>query len=144
MTAAEIAERFHARPSRDGWIARCPGPLHAHRDRNPSLSIREGEGGQTLVHCFVGCRTEDVCAAVGIKMFDLFCAPGRVQPKPRAVREAERRIADLRSRLTPRDRERSVTVVLAARESVDAAIARALALTVEGDLVQVTLKEDHK
>jgi hypothetical protein len=53
------------------------------------------------------------------------------------VREAHRHIAGLRSLLTPRDRERGATVVLADEKNLDAAIARALALAVEGDLVQI-------
>jgi hypothetical protein len=34
-----------------GYVARCP----AHDDRTASLSIREGEGGRVLLHCFAGC-----------------------------------------------------------------------------------------
>lgn len=36
-------------------MCRCP----AHNDRKPSLSIRQGRRG-ILVHCFAGCRNEDV------------------------------------------------------------------------------------
>ena len=62
---------------------------------------------------------------------------GTIEPKPRIVRDAEKQITDLRSRLTHGDRERAVTVVLAQQNNLDAAIARALALAVEGELVQV-------
>jgi hypothetical protein len=57
------------------------------------------------------------------------------------VREVQREItaAGLRSRLTPSDRHRPVTVVLADATNPDLAIARALALTVEAELVQVAL-----
>lgn len=51
-----------------GWIARCP----AHQDRSPSLSITEREDGVLLVHCHGGCSVHDVCAAVGLKVSDLF------------------------------------------------------------------------
>ncbi|MFK2876869.1 hypothetical protein [Rhodanobacter hydrolyticus] len=51
-----------------GWIARCP----AHQDRSPSLSITEREDGVLLVHCHGGCEVADVCAAVGLKVGDLF------------------------------------------------------------------------
>lgn len=46
----------------------CP----KHDDRNPSLSIREVESGKILMHCFGGCKTEDICLSIGITMCDLF------------------------------------------------------------------------
>jgi hypothetical protein len=132
MTAAEIAERLHARRSGSGWIARCP----AHVDRSPSLSIREGDAGRVLIHCFAGCSVEAVCTAMEIKLSDLFAEAGAIQPKPRIVREAEKRITDLWSRLTPRERALPVTVVFCSHENLNAGIARALALTVQGEIVQ--------
>ena len=39
-----------------GWLARCP----AHPDREPSLSVGEGEGGRLLLHCFAGCAYQDI------------------------------------------------------------------------------------
>lgn len=135
MNVETILSRLDGvRCSGRGWIARCP----AHADKNPSLSVREGSG-KVLLHCFAACSVEAVCAALKIEMPDLFSEPGAAQPKPRIVRETEKQIADLRSRLTPRDRERTVTVVLAQASNLDAAIARALALAVEGELVQVAL-----
>ena len=50
-----------------GWTALCP----AHKDKNPSLSISEGEG-KILVHCHTGCTTKALCAALGIDLADLF------------------------------------------------------------------------
>ncbi|MCL1826002.1 MAG: DNA primase [Betaproteobacteria bacterium] len=50
------------------WVARCP----AHEDRRPSLSIRETDDGRLLVHCFAGCETPDVLAAIGLSLPDLF------------------------------------------------------------------------
>jgi len=120
-----------------GWRALCP----AHPDKYPSLSIRE-EKGRILVHCFAGCAVEAVCVALGIEMRDLFTEPRlAIQPEPLVVRDAEKQITSLRSRLTRRDRERNVTVVLTRRENLDHAIARALAFAVEGELVQVAWKE---
>ncbi|APZ43846.1 hypothetical protein [Acidihalobacter ferrooxydans] len=58
------------------WIARCP----AHADKSPSLSIREAEDGRLLVYCFGGCEAEDVTAALGLRMADLF--PERPQYRP--------------------------------------------------------------
>lgn len=50
------------------WMARCPG----HEDRSPSLSVRELPDGRLLLHCFSGCPTSDVLAAVGLSITDLF------------------------------------------------------------------------
>jgi hypothetical protein len=49
------------------WIACCP----AHDDRNPSLCIKD-DGGMFLLHCFAGCKTDDVLAAIGLTFIDLF------------------------------------------------------------------------
>ena len=126
------------RHSPQGWMAQCP----AHQDRNPSLSIREGEG-KILLHCFAGCTVEAICVALGIKTSDLFAVPGTIQPRPRMVRDAERQIADLRSRLTPRERVLPITVVYCETENLNAGIARALGLAVEGELVQAVLADSQ-
>src|ERR1700686_29646 len=52
------------------WLAKCP----AHEDRSPSLSIRELDDGRILLHDFGGCGTDDVLAALGLEMSDLFPA----------------------------------------------------------------------
>lgn len=56
------------RKTGDGYTAHCP----AHDDRQQSLSIGEGRNGEVLLHCFAGCRTEDIVAALGLAMSDLF------------------------------------------------------------------------
>ena len=53
---AALKGRWH------GSYAMCVCPAHA--DRTPSLSVRQGERG-ILVHCFAGCRSEDVLRAIG-------------------------------------------------------------------------------
>ena len=50
------------------WAARCP----AHKDRSPSLSVREFESGAIGVHCFGGCDVGAVLAALGLRFEDLF------------------------------------------------------------------------
>jgi hypothetical protein len=69
-----------------GWIGRCP----AHQDKSPSLSIREEDNGQILLHCFAGCPTDEVCAALGLTLRDLF-PPTHADPasirRARAQRE---------------------------------------------------------
>jgi CHC2 zinc finger len=57
------------RPGR--WVAKCP----AHEDKSPSLSIRETDEGRCLLHCFGGCATSDVLAAIGLSLCDLFDKP---------------------------------------------------------------------
>jgi len=131
-----LARLQRVRRNGSGWQALCP----AHADKNPSLSVCE-ENGTLLLHCFAGCTLQAVCVAIGITERDLFSGPRTAyKPQPPIVRAAERQIAGLRSRLTPRDRERSVTLVLATETNLNAAIARGLALAVEGELVQVAFK----
>ena len=68
-----------------GYTAKCP----AHIDRNASLSVSEADGSKVLLHCFAGCPTADVLAAVGLTLADLF--PTRL----RASTPEERRAARL-------------------------------------------------
>jgi hypothetical protein len=138
MNTKDILARFQCvrRNGNGCHMAKCP----AHADSNPSLSIRE-DNGRILLHCFAGCSVEAICAVAGVGIRDLFTEPRMARkPKPLIVRHAEKQITSLRSRLTPRDRERDITVVLAGRENPDPAFARALALAVEGDLIQVAFK----
>lgn len=64
------------------WVCRCP----AHEDRNPSLSIRMGNDGVILMHCFAGCSTADVAKAIDLDLSDLFPPrqPDVHQAKPKA------------------------------------------------------------
>jgi hypothetical protein len=55
---------------RGGWTARCP----AHSDENPSLSISEKDG-RILLHCYAGCETREILAALGLTERDLFTQP---------------------------------------------------------------------
>ena len=50
------------------WLARCP----AHDDKHPSLSIRETSDGKVLVKCWIGCSVDEVVAAAGLELGDLF------------------------------------------------------------------------
>jgi len=52
----------------DRYVARCP----AHNDASPSLSLMRGQDGRALVHCYAGCETRDVLAAVGLEVRDLY------------------------------------------------------------------------
>jgi len=137
MNLEAVLQRFRGvRRNGSGWMAQCP----AHADKNPSMSVSE-RNGRILIHCFAGCTTEAVCEALGIKVSQLFTEPGtRSKPLPPRVRSAQRQITGLRNRLTRCDRELPVTVVHASRENPDPAIARALALAVEGELCQIVFE----
>ncbi len=56
------------RKSLRGWVACCP----AHGDREPSLSIGLGDEGQVLLKCFAGCSLDQIVAAMGLTVADLF------------------------------------------------------------------------
>jgi hypothetical protein len=68
MRVDEILARFpDAKKSGSGWQCRCP----AHDDRDPSLSISQGDKG-IILHCHAGCTPDAVCAALGLTLADLF------------------------------------------------------------------------
>ena len=48
----------------NGYLCRCPVTSHGkgRGDRNPSLSIADGDDGKLLVRCFAGCNSLDVLA----------------------------------------------------------------------------------
>lgn len=50
------------------WKACCP----AHPDKNPSLGIKEADDGKVLLHCWAGCSADDITAAIGLTLSDLF------------------------------------------------------------------------
>jgi hypothetical protein len=66
------------------YSACCP----AHDDRGPSLSVRETPDGAVLLYCHAGCTPEEITAALGLDMADLF--PPRETPA-----NAPKRIARL-------------------------------------------------
>lgn len=59
-------EKVHEKPNGQ-YIARCP----AHKDKTPSLAIREVSSGRVLLHCFAGCDPENILNAVGLTFSDL-------------------------------------------------------------------------
>ncbi|UEO01097.1 toprim domain-containing protein [Acidiferrobacter thiooxydans] len=63
-----LARLDKVRQSGSEWQALCP----AHDDRNPSLSIKEGDDGVLLVKCHIGCSARDIVGAVGLTLGDLF------------------------------------------------------------------------
>ena len=71
-----------ARGREHKFVAKCP----AHDDRIPSCSVSEGADGRALVHCFAGCQTEAVVAALGLQMGDLFADPPSGPQRPPTLR----------------------------------------------------------
>ena len=56
------------------YKALCP----VHGDKTPSLSVKEGDDGRVLLHCFAGCCVGEIVAAMGLRMADLFaCGAGK-------------------------------------------------------------------
>lgn len=69
----------------DQLVALCP----AHDDgRNPSLSVRyDPQAGSLLVHCNgQGCATEDIMAALGLTLADLYDVPKEPVERPAPAR----------------------------------------------------------
>ncbi len=73
------------------YIACCP----AHADQSPSLSIRDVDGA-VLVHCFGGCQTSDVLAALGLEMADLY-DDARIERGPTRSRIPARDVLEILS-----------------------------------------------
>ena len=63
-TARDIAFALHGKRNGDNWMCHCPGPLHKHGDRNPSLSVRDGRNGRPLLFCFAGCSHGELVVAL--------------------------------------------------------------------------------
>lgn len=69
------------------WEACCP----AHKDKHPSLSIKECDDGIVLLKCWAGCTATDITTAIGLDLRDLF--PGektqRRGPSKAAIRHEQ-------------------------------------------------------
>jgi hypothetical protein len=51
----------------DRWMVKCPG----HEDNMPSLEIFI-KPDRVLLHCFAGCKVDDILRKIGLKWSDLF------------------------------------------------------------------------
>ncbi len=60
MNARELTAALQGRWSGSSGEAQCP----AHEDHDPSLSIRDGDGGRLLTCCHAGCAPEAVWGAL--------------------------------------------------------------------------------
>lgn len=55
----------------DGFDGKNKALCPAHNDKNPSLSLSQGDGGHVLLNCLAGCKTKDVLKEVGLELADL-------------------------------------------------------------------------
>jgi hypothetical protein len=69
----DVLDRLNV-ASRNGEKAMCFCPAHDDSN-NPSLSLKT-ENGKLLLHCFAGCRPEDIVSEIGLQMKDIFLEGG--------------------------------------------------------------------
>lgn len=63
-----LSQLRHKSAGERQWLACCP----CHPDETESLSIAEASDGKVLLHCHVGCDTQDIARAIGLEMKNLF------------------------------------------------------------------------
>jgi hypothetical protein len=85
MIAARIGVALKGRRNGNGWLVSCPCPNHGsgRGDRNPSLSVSDGDDGKLLLRCFAGCEFPDILDGLrhrGI-LNDNFVEPRRDAPR---------------------------------------------------------------
>jgi hypothetical protein len=118
--AHDILERLEGvrASGSDRWMARCP----AHGDRTASLSVRLGDDGRVLLHCFSGCEFREIVEALDLRPEQLFPPSDRpFVPRPRpdpdlAARALLERLRTLRTPPPPgrmRDELRILGLLLA-------------------------------
>jgi hypothetical protein len=141
VTPEQIAEHLHARPTGpDRWRGKCP----VHNGKTlTSLSVSRGEDGRTLLKCWSGCTVKDICGSIGLQMGDLFADRGAPRPPANPELKSVQKVLDeLWPRLTPRERAIQEPIVLrTTAKNLDAAIAKALVLAVEDEIVQIAMIE---
>ena len=74
ITFQDVISRFDnpvktaaGRGIKQAYKVKCP----CHKDKKPSLTISESGSGKILFHDHAGCRTEDIVAAIGLRMSDI-------------------------------------------------------------------------
>jgi len=83
MTVQEVLGLLEGvrRGTNGTYRARCP----AHDDRRPSLSVAAGEEDRVLLHCHGGCTVDDIVAALGLSLQDLFSEEPKQRTRRRPV-----------------------------------------------------------
>lgn len=113
--AQAVVEALGGRWTGSGGVCRCP----AHDDRNPSLSVSDGDDGRPLLHCHAGCSFEDVLTELkhmGVLDGGYCSVPPRrdpvlaaAKPKPTKRSTGERALEIWRSAASLSDRSGSRT-----------------------------------
>ena len=96
------------------WSACCP----AHKDKSPSLRVKENPDGRILMHCFGGCAVDAVTQAIGIELDELFPTPqGRPRFEKRGVLSSTQALEML-------DKEATIVALVAAKIVKDSTITK--------------------
>lgn len=71
LTVNEVISRIPGTHRRNGgrnsFQCCCP----AHKDKEASLTVSEGDKGKPVLFCHAGCKTEDILNAIGLELSDL-------------------------------------------------------------------------
>ena len=109
------------KPTHGHWKARCP----AHDDREPSLSVAQGDEDRILLHCFAGCDPQAICASLGLTLTDLFpeddCSSRRGSLAALPPRRLNYRDLAFQFELHALDCERQAEAILTEAKGVDCA-----------------------
>ena len=82
----DFVSRFKGvRQKGKGWTAKCP----CHDDKRNSLSL-DHDGSKWLLKCHAGCANDDIVAAIGLKLADLFDEQ-MLAPRPARARAARKK-----------------------------------------------------
>ncbi|HTH63245.1 MAG TPA: AAA family ATPase [Gemmatimonadales bacterium] len=84
MTFTELLSKFRGPARRQpggGYTVFCPAHADGKKSNRQSLSIKQGEDGKPLLHCFAGCASVDVLAAVGLTFRDIMPTPAQQPPR---------------------------------------------------------------
>jgi hypothetical protein len=114
-TPAECAAMLGGKPHGERFRAPCP----AHASSNPTaLGIAQGRARDgnpmTLLHCFArDCSVEDICAAMGIAVHELFCIhPTYARATRYAPRTGSKRLAQMKRQKDPLTPDEMAQVML--------------------------------
>jgi len=112
-----ILERLeNVKQNGDSSQACCP----SHESKSKStLSVKEGDDGRVLLHCFAGCSALEIVHALGLELADLFERPVEKQRTPRQAWEQRELMKMRRWRAARTDFLIEVSVVLSAMEQQD-------------------------
>jgi putative DNA primase/helicase len=100
MSAASIGLALRGKKNGSGYLCRCPVPSHGNGrgDRNPSLSVSDGEDGRLLLKCFAGCQFDDIMnelAHRGLIDRGRREIPSRPEPRPIPKIEPDKAARDI-------------------------------------------------